>query len=69
VLLGGLIVPLDQSPAALRTIGELTPAGAMSQALRAVLQDGSAPPALSFVVLVAWIIAGWAATVRWFRWQ
>jgi ABC-2 type transport system permease protein len=69
VLVGGVIVPLDQAPAALRTIGELTPAGAMSQALRAVLQDGAAPPPYCVVVLVAWIVVGWAATVRWFRWQ
>jgi ABC-2 type transport system permease protein len=69
VLVGGVIVPLNQSPAALRTIGELTPAGAMSQAFRAVLQDGAAPSAYSIVVLLAWIVVGWAATVRWFRWQ
>jgi ABC-2 type transport system permease protein len=36
VLVGGVIVPLDSSPAALRVIGELTPPGAMSQAMRAV---------------------------------
>ncbi len=41
VAVGGIIVALDQSPAGLRTVGELTPSGAMSQALRAVLQDGS----------------------------
>jgi ABC-2 type transport system permease protein len=69
VLVGGVIVPLDQSPAALRTIGELTPAGAMSQALRAVMQDGTAPPAFNILILVAWIVVGWAATLRWFRWQ
>ena len=69
VLVGGVIVPLDQSPAALRTIGELTPSGAMSQALRAVMQDGTAPPAFTILILVAWIVVGWAATLRWFRWQ
>ena len=69
VMVGGIIVPLNQSPGALQTIGEFTPAGAMSQALRAVMQDGSAPPALSIVILSAWIAVGWAATVRWFRWQ
>lgn len=69
VLIGGVIVPLDQSPQLLRTIGEFTPPGAMSQAMRAVLQDGAAPSALTIVVLLAWIVVGWAATVRWFRWQ
>ena len=41
----------------------------MSQAMRAVLQDGVAPPPIAIAVLVAWIVIGWAATVRWFRWQ
>ena len=69
VLVGGVIVPLDSSPAALRVIGELTPPGAMSQAMRAVLQDGLAPPPVTLLVLSAWIVVGWVATVRWFRWQ
>jgi len=69
VLVGGVVVALDRAPAALRAIGELTPAGAMSQALRAVLQAGTAPPAADLLVLAAWIVVGWAATVRWFRWQ
>lgn len=69
VLVGGVIVPLDKAPSVLQTIGELTPAGAMSQAMRAVLQDGLAPPPATLVVLVVWIVIGWAATVRWFRWQ
>ncbi len=69
VLVGGVVVPLNQSATALRAIGELTPPGAMSQAMRAVLQDGVAPPPIAIAVLVAWIVIGWAATVRWFRWQ
>lgn len=69
VFVGGVIVPLGQAPAALRTIGGLTPPGAMSQALRAVLQDGAAPPVHTMAVLVAWVVIGWAATVSWFKWQ
>ncbi|MET0866238.1 MAG: ABC transporter permease, partial [Nakamurella sp.] len=69
VLVGGLIVPLDRSPQGLRSIGELTPPGAMSQALRAVMVDAAPPPVLSVAVLIGWIVLGWAATVRWFRWQ
>jgi ABC-2 type transport system permease protein len=69
VLIGGVIVPLEKSPQFLETIGQLTPPGAMSQAMRAILQDGSAPPVLTLVVLLAWIAVGWTATVRWFRWQ
>ncbi len=67
VAVGGVIVPLDRAPSALRAIGELTPPGAMSQALRAAM-DGAAPSATSLLVLLAWVVLGWAATVRWFRW-
>jgi ABC-2 type transport system permease protein len=69
VALGGVIVPLDQAPGWLRTVGELTPVGALSQGLRDVLTDGAAPGPWHLVVLLAWAAAGWAATVRWFRWQ
>jgi ABC-2 type transport system permease protein len=67
VTVGGVVVPLDRAPGALRSIGELTPPGAMSQALRAAM-DGAAPSATSLLILLAWVVIGWAATVRWFRW-
>lgn len=67
VAIGGVVVPLDRAPAVLRSIGELTPPGAMSQALRAAM-DGAAPSATSLLILLAWVVIGWAATVRWFRW-
>jgi ABC-2 type transport system permease protein len=67
VTIGGVIVPLDLGPAALRAVGELTPPGAMSQALRAAM-DGGVPSPTSLLILLAWVVVGWAATVRWFRW-
>ena len=67
VAIGGVIAPLDQAPGALRAIGELTPPGAMSQALRAAM-DGGVPSTGSLLVLAGWVVIGWAATVRWFRW-
>ncbi|GGL93954.1 ABC transporter permease [Nakamurella endophytica] len=69
VAVGGVVQPLTAAPAWLRTVGELTPAGALSQGLRAVLQDGHAPGALPVVVLLSWTVLGWAGVVRWFRWQ
>lgn len=68
IALGGLIVPLSSSPGWLAAVGALTPSGALCQGLRDVLQDGAAPSAMSLLVLAAWIVLGWAATVRWFRW-
>jgi ABC-2 type transport system permease protein len=68
VAIGGVVAPLASAPAALRVVGGLTPAGALSDGLRAVLTDGAAPPARALAVLLAWIIVGWAGTWRWFRW-
>lgn len=69
VLVGGVVIPLTKAPEWLRVFGELTPAGALSTGLRAVLQNGDAPTVSSLLVLAAWVVLGWAGTVRWFRWQ
>ena len=69
VVVGGVVVPLTRAPHWLHVLGEFTPAGALSLALHAVLQAGTAPSALSLAVLAAWIGIGWAGTVRWFQWQ
>ncbi len=67
--IGGVLIPLANAPGWLRIIGGLTPAGALSNGLRDVLTAGQAPAAASLLVLAAWLLAGWAGTVRWFRWQ
>jgi ABC-2 type transport system permease protein len=69
VLVGGVVIPLTKAPDWLRVVGELTPAGALSTALREVLQTGTSPGTGSLLVLAGWVIVGWAGTVRWFRWQ
>ena len=69
VLIGGVVIPLTKSPQWLRVVGELTPAGALSDGLRAVLQTGTAPSAGNLLVLLVWILIGWVGTVRWFKWQ
>ncbi|MTD13766.1 ABC transporter permease [Nakamurella sp. YIM 132087] len=67
--LGGVVIPLSDAPSALRTIGELTPTGALTTGLRAVLTDGTGPGLLPPVVLLAWVLIGTVGTVRWFRWH
>ena len=69
VFLGGVIIPLTKAPDWLRIVGDLTPAGALSTALRSVLQDGHAPTAASLVALLVWVVVGWGGAVRWFQWQ
>ena len=69
VVVGGVVIPLTRAPDWLHVVGEFTPAGALSLGLHAVLQAGTGPSALSLAVLAAWIVVGWAGTVRWFQWQ
>jgi ABC-2 type transport system permease protein len=68
VLIGGVLVPLTSAPGWLQVLGAATPAGALSEAMRAVLQDGRAPGPWSLLVLALWATVGWVGTVRWFRW-
>lgn len=67
--IGGVLVPLTDAPGWLRTLGDWTPAGALTGGLRAVLTDGGGPGVWNLVILGCWVVAGWAGTVRWFRWQ
>ena len=69
VAVGGVVIPLSSAPGWLRTVGGLTPAGALSTALRDVLGRGAAPTVGALLVLLGWLVVGWAGTVRWFRWQ
>ena len=68
VVVGGVVVPLSAGPSWLNVVGSVTPAGALSQALHAVLTDGAAPSPGSLLVLAAWGLIGWAATLKWFSW-
>ena len=61
--------PADHRTGLAAVVGEATPAGALSAALHAVLTDGSTPSSGSLLVLLAWGVAGWAATLQWFKWQ
>lgn len=67
--IGGVLIPLTSAPQWLQIVGGLTPAGALSNGMRAVLTDGGGPGAWNIVILACWIALGWAGTVRWFRWQ
>jgi ABC-2 type transport system permease protein len=66
---GGVIIPLENFPAALATTLELLPVAALAEGLREVLHDGSGPPWDHLAVLAAWSVAGTAAAARWFRWE
>jgi ABC-2 type transport system permease protein len=67
--LGGVIFPLTKFPAGAQSALRLLPAGALSDGLRSVLQDGSGLPVRDLLVLAAWAAASIAITARVFRWE
>lgn len=68
LLLGGMVVPVDELPGALRAVARGLPAAALSDALHAALGGGTVP-ARAWAVLGAWAIAAPAAAARTFRWE
>lgn len=68
LVLGGIVLPLDQLPAPLEAVARLLPAGALADLFRAAL-SGAPDPALPVVVLAAWAVAVAALAIRTFRWD
>lgn len=69
LLLGGMIIPLEELPGPLRSVAELLPAAALAQTLTAALTEGFTAPAKAWVVLAAWAIAAPAAAAALFKWE
>ncbi|WP_055602249.1 ABC transporter permease [Streptomyces aureus] len=66
---GGVIVPLTKFPDAARSVLELLPISALSDGLRAVLQDGAALPWGDALTLAVWAVLGLGAAAKFFRWE
>jgi len=69
LLLGGMIIPLTELPAAIRVVAELLPAAALSQAMAAAFTAGSTMGAREWIVLGVWAIAAPTLAARLFRWE
>ncbi|MGL4178012.1 MAG: ABC transporter permease [Dermatophilaceae bacterium] len=69
LLLGlGVVVPTDRLPGIVGSVARALPSGALGDAVRAALVDGSWSWA-AWGVLAAWGAAGTLVTVRTFRWS
>ncbi|MCC5576904.1 ABC transporter permease [Microtetraspora sp. AC03309] len=67
LFLGGMWLPRELMPSALRVVSDITPTGAFGQALRDTMA-GHAPALSHLAILLGWtLVAGFAAT-RMFRW-
>ncbi|MET8553535.1 ABC transporter permease [Streptomyces sp. NPDC004959] len=66
---GGVIVPLDKFPDAVRSVLELLPIAALSDGLREVLRHGAGVPVKDLLVLAVWTVLGLGAAGRFFRWE
>ena len=69
LLLGGMVVPLEKLPGALRTLARALPAAALSDALHGALAAGASVPGRSWVVLGAWAVVAPVAAAATFRWE
>ena len=68
LLLGGMVIPLEKLPAALRTGALLLPAAALSEIFHAAFA-GDSTALRSWLVLAAWALATPFAAARLFRWE
>jgi len=72
LMLGGIVLPIDHLPDALRPIAALLPATALADLLRISLASGAdaaASTATSVAILAAWAIGAAVLAVRTFRWE
>lgn len=69
LLLSGMVIPLDELPGPARTLARALPSGALAEAVRGTLTDGSAVPGRAWLVLVAWAIASPLLATKLFRWE
>jgi len=68
LLLGGMVIPVGELPAALRAVARALPAAALSDVVHAAL-TAAAVPGRAWVILAAWAVAAPLAAAATFRWE
>jgi len=69
LLLGGMVIPLDELPSGVRAVAEVLPAAALADVLNGALRSGVDVAPRSWVVLAVWAVVAPVAAARWFRWE
>lgn len=68
LLVGGVVVPIDDMPTGLQVVARALPIGALSDITHAAL-EGGATPGRAWAVLVGWAIVAPAVAAWCFRWE
>lgn len=68
LLFGGVVVPIDDMPGALRVVARALPIGALSDITHTALGDGGGAGA-AWLVLAAWAVASPLVAAWLFRWE
>jgi ABC-2 type transport system permease protein len=66
---GGVLFPLSKFPPGLARVLEYLPTAALSDGLRAVLQDGAGLPVGAVLTLLVWAAVALAAAAATFKWE
>ena len=69
LLMSGMVFPLDELPAGLRSAARALPSTALAEALRGALDADVAVPGRVWPVLAVWAVAALALAVGLFRWD
>jgi ABC-2 type transport system permease protein len=69
LLLGGMIIPLDELPGALEAVARALPAAALSEVLGGALTPGADVPTGALAVLAAWAVALPVVAAATFKWD
>ncbi|HUQ63465.1 MAG TPA: ABC transporter permease [Acidimicrobiales bacterium] len=69
LLLGGMVVPLDELPSGLRAVAKALPAAALSDALHGAFSTGAQVPARAWIVLLIWAAVAPVVAAITFKWE
>ena len=69
LLLGGMIIPLEELPDWLADLARLLPAAALAEVLEGSIGAAASIPGQAWVVLVVWAVAAPAVAAWRFRWE
>jgi ABC-2 type transport system permease protein len=69
LLLGGMVIPFDELPGALRTAATVLPSGALADVLREALSDSGVRVGTSWIVLALWALVSPLLARRLFRFE